>query len=404
MKVKIPTAIVNKIRTAICSDLSFIDLTEKQYQRLFKTLLELWLFIYNKQVEDIDTNNLKLYTNIDSKDLSVFIFKVNGKNIKYNQLLITIQDLIDVNQKYSAGAGGFYKGYRIKTEFLCESNFTEMELDMDKVFHNSRDKSFWIKKYPNHQHLINDAYDCSVDLDSYLDWMQNNRGSELQPVYNKRSKMIEKRYLTNDVMNFHLLLATKVNCKNLWFKVSDEGRFYSSISNLPKGSIHFLKMNYQSVVSIDLKNCQPLLLSSIIYHPKFKVDCEFGRFYDVLVEQNHLGGGFSNLSRGVVKQMFYRFLFFGDNQLKSGKFYDLVEQSYPGLINIVNEIKSSTKLYSKLQRLESNLFVDRLGHLPIKKLIRHDEILVADEHKDLVVKCLLIELKKDNVNLKYKII
>jgi len=182
----------------------------------------------------------------------------------------------------------------------------------------------------------------------------------------------------------------------LWFKLSDESRFYSSITNLPKDSIQFIKLYNKEVVAIDLPNCQPLLLNTIIDHKQFREDCCRGIFYDELKKIFTLGG--KNLSRNKVKVLCYRYIFFNDKPLKSGQLFNILEEKYPNLLNLINNEKNQGCLAKRLQRIESDLFVDCLGQIKMSKLLRHDEVLVHLENKDKILDSL-----RRRLLIKYKI-
>jgi hypothetical protein len=394
MKIKIPTAIVDNILTAIDVNSDCSSLSEKNQQKLFKRLLELWYFVYNKQVSNTDFVNLKFYIDIHKNELVKFDIMLNGNRFGYSSLLKILIDLIECNDTYKSGS--FCLGYRIKTDFISFGKLTEVEIDLDKIFKDTKNKEYWTKLYPNINGMINDVYNCQINLDDYLSWLYNNIGIELSPVYNKKTNKLEKRFLTEERAYHHFNLALKLNLKNIWFKISDEGRLYSTISNLPKGSIPFLLLGGEKVVSIDLKNCQPLLLNILLDHKGFKHDCELGIFYDKLADK-------LSSSRSYAKLLCYRWIFFGSTKLQSGRLYSIIEDLYPGLMIKINYLKEQGCLSRQLQRIESNIFVKGLGSLKMNKVLRHDEVLVYKSNEDKIVKAIEQELIKLNIKIKYKI-
>jgi hypothetical protein len=397
----IPTKVLDVIQYYIQLDSDFNKTTEKTKQKVIKKSIELWYFIYNRQIQDDKALSLDFYTQIDSKELTYFEIEINGKRYKYNKFLSFLISckLISVNEKYSVGK--FYSSYKVETEFLKGSSFSEIEIDFTKVFKNTRNKSYWLNKYPQYTHLINDAYNCKVDIDNYYDWMVKNEGKELKPVIS--NGILKQRILDNETIFEYLTSALKVNFNNLWFKLSNEGRFYSSISNLSYTTVEygFIRLYGKQVVEIDLKNCQPLLLTTLLSnkHKQYKEDVEDGEFYYKVGQEI-----FPHLNRDDVKKQFkvlsYRFIFFNNKALKTGKIYNAMEKIYPGLIEEINEIKCSIELAKKLQCIESKIFVEVLGSLPIQKLLRHDQILFFPEYSSMVNECLRIELLK--LNIKYK--
>jgi len=383
MKTKVPTAV---LETAIKSVKLRLNLTEKEQSKIIKRLIELWMFIYNKQISDDDTISLKGYTNIDKSELDKFSIKVGDTRFRYKQLLELLDGLVEVNDKYKVGS--FSKGYRVITSSFGNS-LSEIDIDLSKSFIIMKSKEYWIEKYSKYKHLIEDAYKSSIELGEYLNWMFNNEGMELKPVID--GGFVKKRFLNRDRIWHHFLLALKINIGDLWFKVSNEGRFYSSISNLPYTAINFMKFNYQSPVDIDIKNCQPLLLASLLGECdgllQYKGDVEEGIFYEKMANE-------LNMSRNEFKTLSYRFIFFNPKPLLSGKVYSSMVKLYGDVIHGINKLNSDGRLSHKLQELESKIIVDGIGKLNIPKLLRHDQVICLKEHKELVTKELLKEFKK----------
>lgn len=388
MKVKIPTKVLDEIQSYIKIDSRLSNLNEKNEQKLIKILIELWLFIYNKQIDDKDLLNLKGYTNIDSEEFK-FNIQLSGNRYKYKSLLNILKfiGLISINEKYSTGS--FSMGYRVETTSIRTDYLSEIEIDFDKVSCNNN-KSYWLNKYPKQSNLIEDAYNSTIDLDEYINWINNNIGLKLKPIL--RGGRIVKRFLTEERGYQHIFLSLKLNMKNIWFKLSDEGRFYSSISNLPSGSIQFLKLYGCSTISLDIKNCQPLLLSTIINNKQFSYDTQGGLFYDKMATE-------LNIKKDEFKVLSYKYIFFGSKQLKSGKIYDCMEKLYKGIMVEINNVKGEGCLAKRLQKIESDIFVKSIGKVKMHKCLRHDEVIVMVDNKNLMVKCLRKEFNLFNINL-----
>lgn len=393
MKIKIPTGLIERISNSIELDYRFNDLKEKQIQKLTKRLIELWYFIYNKQVSNPEIENLKFYVDIHNEDFRSFDIMIGSIRLRYKDLIGILNPLVKCNETYLKGKYSY--GYRINTEFLQFTKLTEFEVDFDKIFLNTKNKEYWLGKYPKLGNLIEDCYNATIDLDEYLNWMLNNLGMKLNPVYDKKTHMLKDRYLNEETIYLHFNLALKVNLKNIWFKLSEEGRFYSSISNLPKGSIQFLKLYGCKTISIDIANCQPLLLSTMVNNTSYKEDCMSGLFYDNMVKE--LWGNLSLRNR--FKTLAYKLIFFGSKPLKSGKVYDCMVKLYGDLITQINTIKEDKCLAKTLQELESNIFVKGIGKLKMFKLLRHDEVIVLEGNEEKIKEYLSKEFSKLNIDL-----
>jgi hypothetical protein len=394
MKAFIPTSIIDLLTDYIKIDTS-LNINEKQEQRLIKSLVELWYYIYTKQIEKKEVENLKFFVNIDTKELdSLFRLNINRQDIRYRRLLdmLQINKIISINEKYCAGS--FSKGYRVESDFLNTTNMTEFEIDFDRVFYNTKNKSFWLSMYPKHKHLIEDIYSSSVRLDDYLKWLQDNEGIELNSTIQKG--IVRKRFLTKERIYQHFNLALKLNLKNIWIKLSDQGRLYSSISNLPYTAVPFLMIDGMKTIDIDISNSQPLLLTLLIEgHAEYKKDVENGDFYERMANK-------LNVSKKAFKVMAFKNIFFSNKPLKSGAIKEAMDSIYPDLVNDINKIKEDTILAHKLQSIEADIFVENVGKIKIKKLLRHDQVIVVESNYNLIEKFLMLEYKKININLNLK--
>lgn len=417
MRIPIHTEIISVLHNQLTQDHRFINLSSKQYQKLIRELITIWYFIYSEQqtkVNKEEAATMFFFVNIHKYELSQFRLQLNKIDYKHSKLIDILQDcnLVICNEKFSFisnKASSKYinkkkedthpKGYRINTTFLQNSNYTMFDIDFKKIFKNTRSKQYWLNQYPNHTHLINDVYASSIDLDKYLYWLQSNIGKELKTAKKtivkdgKSIVLFEKQYLTSERIDQYFLKALKLNFKNVWFAVSKEGRFYNSVSNIPSSAVPFMKIDGNDTLEIDIANSQPLLLSVLLSEKqnRYKKDVEAGLFYQKVAD-------YMGITRSKFKQMSYQFIFFNDKQLKSGQIYDALQAIYPDLITEINEIKSKDKLACTLQRMESAIFVDKIGNLPFKKLLRHDQAVITQENYEAVKQELIKEYK--NIGLK----
>lgn len=396
MKIQLPTALIERIDNHIKEEETFFQIKEKQRQLLNKKLINLWYFICSSQIDD-NNNTLKYYTNIPRENFRIFKFKFKTKVFQYNELLNYLNkwDLIDINQKYCSkkSCNSFTKSYRINTKFLSGTHMTEVEIDFSKIFKNTNNKEYWMKKYPDHSNLIEDCYNTTINLDEFINWLYMKKGKKL------KSKMINgvltKRYLTSERIIMYINKALKLHFKNLWFAVSNEGRLYSSITNLPNDAIDYLRLYEKKVIELDVSNCQPLLLAYYINNNDYQKDVENGVFYERIL---HKLGWKKKKDRDKLKNLAYRYFFFSKNILKSGKIYNVINEFYPQLIEQINDLKKNYNLALKLQRMESYIFIDRIGKLPNKKITRHDSVLIFKEEEKYFKE--MIENEFNNYNLK----
>lgn len=393
-QIPIPTKLVEVISNHIDFLPDFNSITETQKQSILKKLISLWYLIYHSQNTNYKIDNLKVWVNIHSKYLIPYNLKIGNTRLKYPHFIKILEDCkaIDVNTKFSKGA--FSKSYRVTTSFLKDSFYTEMEIDFESIFKDTRDKDYWIDNLPKQKNLIEDAYNTKILLDEYLHWMQKNIGIELNPVFNKKKGTLKRRWLDPERIYKHFNLALRINFKNLFFSISNEGRFYNSISNLPNTAIPFLLMSNRKLKSIDIMNCQPLLLASILKNDEYQKDVELGIFYDNMGKE--LGK-----DRNVFKISSYKYLFFGNNQLKMGKTYSAMEKLYPGMMGLINSYKEENQMAIELQKLESEIFVNRIGGMNFSKLLRHDQVLVHEEYFEMLKSTVTNEFKRIGLKVSF---
>ncbi len=383
-KYLIPIKLLDRIKFGIESSSDFIHLKEKQKLKLTQSLIELWLFIYNEQRKDESTSTLKGFTNIHRNNLINFRIKLDNKLFSYSNLIEFLQklELLEINEVYSSGA--FSKSYRVLSNFL-ELDFVEFEIDFEKIFTNIKDKKYWLKKYPNLQKQIKETYEVKIKLTEYIRWINNNIGTELKPII--KNGVLETRILTKERAFDYIIDAIKINLENIWFKLSDEGRFYNSTTNLSYTALPFIQLKRRSVKEIDVKNCQPLLLCALIKNELYKKDVESGIFYDRVAEK-------INKTREEFKVLSYKYIFFGSKNLKSGAIYDAMNELYPGFIQEMNELRNKMSVAKELQKVESNIFVNKISNYDFKMILRHDAVFVFEEDFDLVKELVIEEFKK----------
>lgn len=390
----VPTSIIKIIENYIQIDTDFCDATTLQKQKLKKILIEIWYFIYTKQIESKKVTNLKFYVDIHSDKLKHFKFK-NKKKIYGYAILIDMLVFMNLVTKTKHKTGEHSKGYRIKSSFLENTCFTEFALDFTKIFKNTRNKQHWLDLYPEQNNLIEDCYNTKIELDDYLFWLQQNIGKEIDPKI--KNGKVQRRFLDTERIYKHFHLALKINFENLWFKLSNEGRFYTSITNCPSTALDFIKLGNMSLVQLDIKNSQPLLMAALL--PKrfkqYKSDVENGVFYQKMGKQ-------MGIKDKDFKIKSFKYIFFSKKQLKSGDVFNALQQVYPGLINEINYIKENVSLAHKLQEMEADIFVKKLGKLNFPKLLRHDEVLVTEQYRQQVEDFLRLEYAKLDLKITIK--
>lgn len=385
MKIKLPTALIESINFYISNEKEFENINIKQRQKLNSKLINLWYIIFSHQVDNFE-KSLRHFVNISRNCFKPIKFFCKPKTYEYNELLnfLSKWKLIEINHKYcspnssnlrSNNHSPFSKSYKVKTDFLSQTQFTEIEIDFEIIFRNTKKMEFWIDLYPDYKSLIIDSYNTTIQLDEFISWLYMNEGMEL------KGKLINgvfiQRFLTPYRIIKYINTALKIQYKNLWFKVSKEGRFYSSLTNLPSVTLPFLQLYNEEIIELDVANCQPLLLAHLIDNEEYKKDVEEGLFYSKMAS-------LIGWTTDRFKIMSYRYLFFSNRPLKGGLIYKALNQMYPNLVDQINNLKKENKLAVMLQKIESEIFVKKIGVLPFKKITRHDSVMTTrDNYNDL---------------------
>jgi hypothetical protein len=131
-------------------------------------------------------------------------------------------------------------------------------------------------------------------------------------------------------------------------------------------------------------------LASLVDHREFKEDVQNGNFYEVI-------GGVTGTRRNETKQHLYRWVFFNEN-LITGKWREILDESYPGLADQINDLKGGNPLWHDLQSRESSIWVQVAKRLPLVTLVRHDQIVCLPEWLSIVVEDLSLEYQKFDLN------
>ena len=392
----IPTSVITTLTDYL--KIEYFYLNEKQQQKLIKQLVNLWLFVYNTQQEDTKCESLSYYTNILYQDLEPFKLIINGTKFYYSDLIqiLELTNLLNKNNIFTIGE--YSKSYRINVNIILNSkNYTEFQIDFSKIYKNTKNKQYWLDIYPQFENLINDIYNTTINLDEYMYYLVNNKGLELKSKL--KNGKLKRRYIDNEYIYHCYNAALKLNLKNIWVKLSDQGRLYSTIASLPTTSVPYILLYNEKTAEIDISNSQPLLLTHLLdnsKHKQYKQDVENGIFYDKMA--NIMG-----ISRGEFKVLSYKHIFFSKKQLTTGIFYNKMNEIYPNLVDDINIIKNDVILAHKLQELESNIFVKKIGSIQIHKLLRHDSVIVTTNNTNLIEKYIEIEYKKLNIKATIKI-
>lgn len=337
-------------------------------QRLKNRAIEVWVYIYSEIIKNIDYT-IHFYYNIPAEELKRFQLKIGTKRYNYKFFIDILKDnnLIEVNDSYSTNT--FSKSYKLGAD-IFKIGYKFIEIDTKKILKGYKPKEYWLEKYPHLTNKINDIYNTNINMTDYITYLNTNKDTVIKKAYSKKYNCIIDKVLDNETIVNCIFEAMKINFKNIWIKESDEGRLYSSITNISATASNFFEINGEKLEEIDVKNCQPLLLSNLIKNEKYKTAVQSGTFYDEVANE-------LNLPRQEAKIRLYKHVFFNDNTLCSGILFDALNSLYgEDLMDQINFLKRNSKLSCLLQKLESDIFINATNN---KKgfVTKHDAILCS---------------------------
>lgn len=381
-KLIVPLHVVNNLTTFLHQ--TYPTLTHKQRSKLFSVLVMLWFYIYQEWSSksryaaanfNSDVHNL-IYVNINRKNLSKYNIMVCRNYLQYPDLIKILHKCKLVESTKSYSSGKFPKSYR-PHQNLDYTQTKFVDLDIDKLLKSIKSQDQLIKENPKYQQLIKNMYGLQIQLEPYF----ANIDSLIDQVYAYDNQGNEK-IMTHKLAYEYKIKAIKINLGIHFFSVAKTGRVYSSISNLPKLALPYSLLFNQPIVEIDAANCQPLLLASLIDHPKYQQDCQTGQFYDVVAQS-------LDMSRQQFKKLSYAQIFFNNRHITKDIATKL-DSVYPGLSQQINKHKVKSNkaadkltaanqqnqlLWWKLQHAEANIFIQTALDQLAPVLTRHDSII-----------------------------
>jgi hypothetical protein len=313
-----------------------------------------------------------------------------NKRFKYIDLLglLYLSGIIISRPKhYSTGAGewkAFKKTIKLNKDITTMSRrniFQELELETICKIKGTKTKGKEdlkraIERNPHEARQLKTIWESKVNIDELFKSLTKEGRNELEI-----RKIIRKADRYNEKVNFSE--GTK----------TDEGRFYSSACFLNKEARQFLELDGKKFIEIDVKNSQPLLLSKLINHKGYKEDVQAGVFYDKLAR--HLGK-----TKDETKKLLYKYIFFNEKPLKSGKLKKAMNELWDGFLDQLNRVKGeyNGKLWKPLQEKEAEIFVKKLGRMvDFNYITIHDSVLVLENDKGRIINIILDLYTKEDL-------
>lgn len=254
------------------------------------------------------------------------------------------------------------------------------------------------------QELIDKIDETRNELETVKHLLPMWNGYSRKPKhYRKINDRIDtiKQTLTDLLQEKHKLQDLSKENKNKAFTIDGFGlRAHTSFTRLKRNYREMIRMNNEEIIEIDIKNCQPWLLSNFegITDTKFIDDCAKG----ILYEQFYING-ITVADRDYIKVELYK-IFFGGYQICRAAYYKYLQNKksilsifislYPTVWEFIENYNADNhrNLCEELQRMESDLVLfsswNKLFELGIDALTIHDALYVNKEHKDIALQTL----------------
>lgn len=329
--------------------------------------------------------------------------------------------IIEVNHSY---ANGYHsKGYRLAEPYASMKRARVMLTNNAVIKKVAKNKSKYqvVVKTPEHERLYHWLQQVEMDHKSAHAWIDQH----------SFNKPIQRRRCELDVM--------RLTDKDYYFKTDISGRVHNNVVNLKRELRHYLTINNEKLVNIDISNSQPLFLSlhllqELLLKQNVSVSVsdihnvlekrtrglDYKRLYGLpndmqayikLTEQgrlyNYLGHeAQTNYTPKVFKRKVFGQVFFNQRTTKPARIRDAFKRLFPSVYKHIDELKHhdyKNAAYT-LQRKEADFIINtvcrrlftELPEVPI--LTIHDSILTTSKHAPQVYALMMAEFHKQNLN------
>jgi hypothetical protein len=226
----------------------------------------------------------------------------------------------------------------------------------------------------------------------------------------------EKNKDRNNLLRSRLSRLFSSHSNRFVKKGTNVNRIFHSFSNLSKVSRQFLEVENMSYNSLDIVNCQPMLLcyylkqNNLQYDENYIKDCESGIFYEKFVglegyftykSNSKYYKEYSILDRENVKKQLYKSIFFMFD--KCNPINKEFAKLYPITYKTLDEISGVQSMATILQNLEASIFNDLVPKKSKYFFTLFDEIYYTDEtDKEELKKKIISKFNLLSLNVKIK--
>lgn len=373
----IPVSILLKIQNYCYTN--FSEYSPKEIDKLIDATVITWNIVYG-MYSRYGVNEYGYFSVYScNEDLRKIDITIEGNRYYYSTFIDILCDtliLIQNPNNYSTGTEttkSYTKSYMLNCEwgslYNYKINYLKYKQTVDK------DREELITEYSEHENLINTLHRVQIDIVKLIEYLEANLGKRMKPKTFKNSwgkTMIDNTRVIDEETIYRCLFdALRINNRKIYYTVRD--RVYSSLSNLSSLCNDFIFIDGIKMEEIDVVNCQPLLLNTLVDDSNLRRVCQDGKFYEVLMEATGIE------DRNEIKIMTYRDLFFGTykpNSVLGKAFQSLFPHAHKYLLNYQYDLDET--LAKNLQMKEAEIFIgvaiETVKDFPV--ITKHDALFI----------------------------
>ncbi|WP_299711531.1 hypothetical protein [uncultured Tenacibaculum sp.] len=339
-----------------------------------------YLFDTNKYLKDY--NKLLSIHNIIVEDINPpYCFTITEQNLSESTEIIT-----DLNNQKN----------RISTIWY---NIKIVITPKNKKYLTSgyNDDSTFINNAPKHVKKMGSHFrnNFKIDAKKAIAFSTTQYFENIDKAESEEEKLKAYNKYTSSVTSIKAIEGGK-NLKSIYFKRNKTNeRIDTNLTNLSSDLRQFI-VGYEDMVYLDLKNAQPVLFNIILKEHLINATEDLKKEIDQYFKNTINGNWYEHLqelyntTREESKNLWMKIAYSKNKSYKDDK--KVFKDAYPNIYKIIESYKTKdhSDLAIKLQKIESDIFIDKICRKLVEKEIIpftiHDAVIVKKEHKEITLK------------------
>lgn len=339
-----------------------------------------YLFDTNKYLKDY--NKLLSIHNIISVDVvTPYCFTITEQNL--SESIEITKDLNSQKNRIST------IWYTIKIVITPKNKkYLTSSYNDDSTFINNAPKH--IKKMGSHF-----RNNFKIDAEKAIAFCTTQYFENIDKAESEEEKLKAYNKYTSKVSSIKAIEGGK-NLKSIYYKRNKtNGRIDTNLTNLSSDLRQFI-VGYEDMVYLDLKNAQPVLFNIILKEHLTNATEDLKKEINQYFEYTTKGVWYEHLqelystTRKESKDLWMKIAYSKNKSYRDDK--KIFKQAYPNIYKIISsyKIKNHSDFAIKLQKIESDIFIDKICRKLVEKEIIpftiHDAVIVKKKHKEITLK------------------